>query len=209
MTQQWDAVVIGAGPAGMSAAAVMAERGLEVALVDEQDDPGGQIYRGVTRSRAQARFMETKDFLAGTALARRFLRSGAEYMPGATAWFITPGRVLCLRNGTTIDLRASRIILAVGAMERPVPFPGWTLPGVMGAGAAHILQKTSGIVPQGPIILAGSGPLLPLVAAHLLEAGANVTALLDCTPPHNVAASLPFLPLALGDAPLMWRGAKY
>ena len=209
MSQQWDALVIGAGPAGMSAAAVMAERGLQVTLVDEQDTPGGQIYLGGTRPQAAHRFMESKDYNAGIALTRRFLASGARYLPSTTVWFVEPGRVLARQGDATREIRATRIVIAVGAMERPVPFKGWTLPGVMGVGAAHILQKMSGITPAGPIVLAGSGPLLPMAAAHYLEQGVPLAAILDTTPAANLARAVPFSLPALADAGLLWRGLAY
>ena len=209
MSQQWDALVIGAGPAGMSAAAIMAERGLQVTLVDEQDTPGGQIYRGVTRPQAATRFAESKDYNTGIALTRRFLASGARYLPGTTVWFVEPGRVLARQGDVTREILATRIVIAVGAMERPVPFKGWTLPGVMGVGAAHILQKMSGITPAGPLVLAGSGPLLPMAAAHYLEQGAPIAAILDTTPMANLARAVPFFLPALADAGLLWRGMRY
>ena len=209
MSQQWDALVIGAGPAGMSAAAVMAERGLQVTLVDEQETPGGQIYRGVTRPLAATRFAETKDYNTGLTLTRRFLASGARYLPRTTVWFVEPGRVLARQGDATHEILATRIIIAVGAMERPVPFKGWTLPGVMGVGAAHILQKTSGITPAGPLVLAGSGPLLPMAAAHYLEQGVPLAAILDTTPITNLVRAVPFFLPALADSGLLWRGMGY
>ena len=88
MSRQWDALVIGAGPAGLRAASVIAESGLEVVLVDEQAFPGGQIYRHVTAPGAEERFAEAADYRDGTELVRRFRRSGAEYLPETTVWFL-------------------------------------------------------------------------------------------------------------------------
>lgn len=135
MSRQWDALVIGAGPAGLRAASVIAESGLEVVLVDEQAFPGGQIYRHVTAPGAEERFAEAADYRDGTELVRRFRRSGAEYLPETTVWFLEQDRILASRGEEVLDLRARNVIIAVGAMERPVPFRGWTLPGVMNAGA--------------------------------------------------------------------------
>ena len=209
MSQQWDSLVIGAGPACMSADAIMAERGLQVTLVVDQETPGGQIYRGVTRPQAASRFAEIKDYNAGLALTRRFLASGARYLPNTTVWFVEPGRVLARQGDATHEILAAKIVIAVGAMERPVPFKGWTLPGVMGVGAAHILQKMSGITPAGPLVLAGSGPLLPMAAAHYLKQGAPVAAILDTTPLTNLLRAAPFFLPALADSSLLWRGAGY
>ena len=82
-------------------------------------------------------------------------------------------------------LTARRILLATGALERPVPIPGWTLPGVMTAGAAQILLKSAGLVPEGRVVLAGQGPLLYLVAAQLARAGAAPAALFETAPIEN------------------------
>jgi NADPH-dependent 2,4-dienoyl-CoA reductase/sulfur reductase-like enzyme len=97
-------------------------------------------------------------------------------------------------------IRAKRVIVATGAMERPFPIPGWTLPGVMTAGAAQILLKSSGIVAQGRVVLAGTGPLLWLIAAQYLRAGAEIAAVLDTTPRENWRIALPHLPAFLASS---------
>ena len=206
MSRQWDALVIGAGPAGLRAASVIAESGLEVVLVDEQAFPGGQIYRHVTAPGAEERFAEAADYRDGTELVRRFRRSGAEYLPETTVWFLEQDRILASRGGEVLDLRARNVIIAVGAMERPVPFRGWTLPGVMNAGAGDILLKTAGLLPETPVVLAGSGPLLYLVASHLIRKGHPLAAVLDQTPPSNMLKAAPHLPAGLLGLPLLLRG---
>ena len=206
MSRQWDALVIGAGPAGLRAASVIAESGLEVVLVDEQAFPGGQIYRHVTIPGAEERFAEAADYRDGTELVRRFRRSGAEYLPETTVWFLEQDRILASRGEEVLDLRARNVIIAVGAMERPVPFRGWTLPGVMNAGAGDILLKTAGLLPETPVVLAGSGPLLYLVASHLIRKGHPLAAVLDQTPPSNMLKAAPHLPAGLLGLPLLLRG---
>ena len=206
MIRQWDALVIGAGPAGLRAASVIAESGLEVVLVDEQAFPGGQIYRHVTAPGAEERFAEAADYRDGTELVRRFRRSGAEYLPETTVWFLEQDRILASRGEEVLDLRARNVIIAVGAMERPVPFRGWTLPGVMNAGAGDILLKTAGLLPETPVVLAGSGPLLYLVASHLIRKGHPLAAVLDQTPPSNMLKAAPHLPAGLLGLPLLLRG---
>ena len=114
MSRQWDALVIGAGPAGLRAASVIAESGLEVVLVDEQAFPGGQIYRHVTAPGAEERFAEAADYRDGTELVRRFRRSGAEYLPETTVWFLEQDRILASRGEEVLDLRARNVIIAVG-----------------------------------------------------------------------------------------------
>ena len=185
-----DFAVIGAGPAGMAAATLAAELGLETLLVDEQDAPGGQIYRGIERALPGNGL--GAEYFAGVPLAAALRRSGAAYLPGTAVWHIDPDGTLSLMSaGTNRTIRARRILIATGAVERPVPTPGWTLPGVMTAGAAQIALKTAGLVPSGRAVLAGQGPLLWLVAAQLARAGAPPALILETTPHANYHAAAP------------------
>jgi NADPH-dependent 2,4-dienoyl-CoA reductase/sulfur reductase-like enzyme len=157
--------IVGAGPAGMAAATLAAELGIETVLVDEQAAPGGQIYRAVERAPPNSPL--GPDYLAGRDLAAALRASRVEYRPNTTLWHIDPDSTLYLESdGRTETLMAQRILLATGAFERPVPIPGWTLPGVMGAGAAQILLKSADLVPEGRAVLAGQGPLLYRIAAR-------------------------------------------
>ena len=182
-----DVVVIGAGPAGLSAALEAAAHGARVLLLDEQAAPGGQIYRGITTASPDHLHTLGRDYAAGQSLAGHFAAACAEnpnltYEPGAALWQVTPQReVHYLREGRSHLVRAKQIILCTGAMERPFPIPGWTLPGVMTAGAGQILLKSGGIVPDGPVVLAGCGPLLYLLAWQYLRAGVRVGAIVDST----------------------------
>ena len=204
-----DLAIIGAGPAGMAAAALAAELGLDTLLVDEQDAPGGQIYRGVERVPESSPKTSPlgADYLAGRKLAAGLRGSAAQYRPGMTVWHIDPGA----SGGGTLSLAADErsetiaarhILLATGAIERPVPIPGWTLPGVMTAGAAQILLKTADLVPEGRAVLAGQGPLLALVALQLARAGAPPIAVLETTPHANYHAAARQLPRVL------WPGRR-
>ncbi len=176
--------IIGAGPAGMAAAVLAAEVGVDTVLLDEQAAPGGQIYRGIERLRLHSPL--GSDYLAGRKLAAALRASPVDYRPGMTLWHLDPDGTLYLAScGHTTTLQASRIILATGALERPVPIPGWTLPGVMTAGAAQILLKSGDLVAEGRTVLAGQGPLLYLLAAQLARAGAPPIALLETTPLEN------------------------
>jgi len=187
-----DLAIIGAGPAGMAAAALAAELGLDTLLVDEADAPGGQIYRGVEHAKEPS--VLGADYLAGRQLVTDFRKSTARYRPGTTVWHIDPGAsgggILSLAaagNSETVDAR--HILIATGAIERPVPIPGWTLPGVMTAGAAQLLLKTADLVPEGQAVLAGQGPLLYLAALQLTRAGAPPLAVLETTPAANYHAA--------------------
>ena len=173
-------------------------------LIDEQPAPGGQIYRGAeTASPAQRRILGP-DYLAGGRLIAEFRHSGAEYRPNTQVWRIGPGNALDCSAGGTV--RARRVVLATGAIERPVAFPGWTLPGVMTAGAAQIMLKMGGLLPAGRVVLAGTGPLLLLVAAQLLDAGVDVAAVAETTRPGiRLRAALTAHP-ALATDPTLRRG---
>jgi NADPH-dependent 2,4-dienoyl-CoA reductase/sulfur reductase-like enzyme len=190
--------VIGAGPGGMAAAVLAAELGLETVLIDEQPAPGGQIYRAIER--AEPGTPLGPDYLAGRPLVAALRASHVDYRPGTTLWHVDPEGALFLETaGRTETMTARRILLATGALERPVPIPGWTLPGVMTAGAAQILLKSAGLVPEGRVVLAGQGPLLYLVAAQLVRAGAVPVALFETAPIENyLRAMRPFGGLGAG-----------
>lgn len=187
-----DFAIVGAGPAGMAAATLSAELGLDTMLIDEADAPGGQIYRAIERAPAASPL--GADYRAGRQLAQALRGSAALYRPATTVWHIDPaadpGATLSLsadRRSETVAAR--RILVATGAIERPVPIPGWTLAGVMTVGAAQILLKTADFVPEGHAVLAGQGPLLYLAALQLVRAGAPPLAVLETTPRANYAAA--------------------
>src|SRR6202043_1732935 len=158
LRESCDVAVVGAGPAGLAAADLCARAGLETLLLDEQADPGGQIYRAVTASPLAPGTILGDDYWRGGGLRRPAPSSGGPYVSGATVWALQrPGEIAVSINGRSRLVQAKHIILATGAMERPFPISGWTLPGVMTAGAAQILLKSSGLVARGRIVLAGAG----------------------------------------------------
>jgi NADPH-dependent 2,4-dienoyl-CoA reductase/sulfur reductase-like enzyme len=208
LRESYDVAVVGAGPAGLAAAALCASAGFATVLFDEQAGPGGQIYRSVTESPLRGRAFLDADYWRGTELAQAFAASGAQHVPGATVWSLSREREIGVSVGGVARLLAARrVILATGALERPFPIPGWTLPGVMTAGAAQILLKTSALAPTGRTVLAGCGPLLWLLAWQLLEAGKPVAALLDTTPPGNRGEALSSAPVFL-FSPYFRKGLK-
>jgi NADPH-dependent 2,4-dienoyl-CoA reductase/sulfur reductase-like enzyme len=183
-----DLVIIGSGPAGMAAACEARALDLSVVLLDEQATIGGQIYRGIESAPADRLHVLGQDYASGRSLATDFRNSGARYLGGAVVWNVSSdGTVDYVLNGRADQVIGKHVLLASGAMERPFPIGGWTLPGVMGAGAAQILLKGSGALPTGPVVLAGCGPLLYLLAWQYLRAGATIRALVDTT---NVSAYL-------------------
>ena len=180
LRERYDVAVVGAGPAGLAAASLSARAGLDTVLLDEQAHPGGQIFRAVTASPLAHDTVLGGDYWQGRALAREALDSAAHYVPNASVWgLLRPGEVVVSVAGRAHLVAAKRVILATGAMERPFPIPGWTLPGVMTAGGAQILLKSSGLVPRGRTVLAGCGPLLWLLAWQYLNAGVRLAAVLD------------------------------
>ncbi len=218
MTGLRDLAVIGAGPAGLAAAARAAALGLDTVLIDAQPAPGGQVYRNMEGLAARPDDLERlgTGYRDGRALAREFRASGADYYPGTAVWTLeadaketgaeTGGVGLGLHADAGASwLRARRAILATGAMERAVPLPGWTLPGVMTVGAAQTLLKASNLLPEHPVAIAGSGPLLLLYASQLVVLGGRIAALLDTTPANRLRA-LPHLPGLLRHLPALRQG---
>ena len=148
--------VVGAGPAGIAAAVAARTAGAEVVVVDSQPEPGGQIWRG------------------GGGRTGELVRSGAELRLGWSVW-AAEGRALRITDGERGEtLEADAIVLATGAYDRPVAFPGWTLPGVLTAGGAQALAKGQGVLPGRRVLLAGAGPFLFPVAKQLRALGAEV-----------------------------------
>jgi hypothetical protein len=195
LASSYDLVVVGGGPAGLAAAALAARAGVSTVLFDENPGIGGQIYRGITSTPIKDRAVLGEDYWAGTALAAEATASGATIVNGATVWSLDPSRQVGVSiAGQVRMIQAQRVIVATGSLERPFPIPGWTLPGVMTAGAAQTVLKAQGLVPGGRTLLAGCGPLLWLLAAQLLRAGAAIEAILETTPRGNWLRALPHLP---------------
>ena len=161
-----DVLVVGAGPAGLAAAWRAAQQKLSVAVVDDNPSAGGQIWRGEqsepTSREAQVWF-------------QRIRSANIRIIPGAQVFQQPePGRLLAETTRGVVELRYTNLILATGARERFLPFPGWTLPNVMGAGGLQALVKTGLGISGKKVVIAGTGPLLFAVAAYLREHGANV-----------------------------------
>ncbi|NDV19482.1 FAD-binding protein [Pseudodesulfovibrio sp. JC047] len=167
MHNVWDVIIVGAGPAGMCAALETTGHGLRTLVLDRQMEPGGQIYRSVGSSAMVDKL--GSDYAAGLPLVKKFNASDAQFESGANVWDIAPDRVYYSRQGKSYCEQARHVILATGAMERPVPLPGWTLPGVMGSGASDVLLKSSSLLPEGPVVLCGNGPLILQAAVHLSQ----------------------------------------
>jgi NADPH-dependent 2,4-dienoyl-CoA reductase/sulfur reductase-like enzyme len=199
--------VIGAGPAGMAAAAAAARAGADTVLLDDQPLPGGQIYRNVTAAGPRLLEILGADYAAGRARAEAFAASGARHLRGAAVWQVSRDQAIdYLHEGGSRRLQAAQVVVCTGALERPFPIPGWTLPGVMTAGAAQILLKSGGIAAAQPVVLAGCGPLLYVLGAQYAAAGAPLRAVVDTTAAADYARALPHLPGALAAAGYLRKG---
>lgn len=177
-----DLIIIGSGPAGMAAACEARAAGLSVVVLDEQQAIGGQIYRRVETAPAGLLDILGKDYAAGQNLIAEFRSSGARCIAGATVWNVTTeGVVNYVADGHAGEISGKFVLLASGAIERPFPIQGWTMPGVMGAGAGQIMLKGAGALPADPVVLAGCGPLLYLLAWQYIRAGVTIAAVVDTT----------------------------
>jgi NADPH-dependent 2,4-dienoyl-CoA reductase/sulfur reductase-like enzyme len=179
--------IVGAGPAGLAAAIALAEAGIASTLIDDNRDGGGQIFRaGATLPPSlpgiDPRGRELRQRL--TALAYRI-----DHRRATEVVAIDAERRLWLADeaGRAEELQPDAVILCPGAVELFAAVPGWTLPGVFGLGGLQILLK-SGVVPEGPVVLAGAGPLLRLLAAQLLACGVELAAVVDAAPLPSASA---------------------
>jgi NADPH-dependent 2,4-dienoyl-CoA reductase/sulfur reductase-like enzyme len=168
--------VVGAGPAGLAAAVHAREASRSVLLVDGGARPGGQIWRHRHRPPRAAR-----------AWLDRLARSGASVLDEANVIDAPePRRLLVERCGKAVEIACDSLVLATGARERLLPFPGWTLPGVIGAGAAQALRESGARFAGLRVVVAGSGPLLLAVAAALRRDGARVVGVVEQAPRTRV-----------------------
>jgi NADPH-dependent 2,4-dienoyl-CoA reductase/sulfur reductase-like enzyme len=178
MNARFHILIVGAGPAGIAAAVRASESGAKVAIIDDNPAPGGQIWRrGAPQLTTARRWF------------RRFEAATVERLQG---WRVfdapEPGLLLAERSGlapeaaSCTELRYDKLILATGARERFLPFPGWTLPNVMGTGGLDALVRGGLPIEGKRVLVAGSGPLLLAVAAELAERGAHVVGVFEQAP---------------------------
>jgi NADPH-dependent 2,4-dienoyl-CoA reductase/sulfur reductase-like enzyme len=190
--ERFDVAVVGAGPAGIAAAVHAAEAGARTVLLDAGTRPGGQIWRHRLEPPAAA-----APWLA------RLERAGARRVSFTTVLDALPGELFVEERGAAVRVRSSAVVLATGARELFLPFPGWTLPGVVGVGAAQALVKAGARFAGLRVLVAGTGPLLPAVAATLAGAGARLVEVAEQAPLGRLlafAASLTLAPEKAAEA---------
>ncbi len=203
-----DVLVVGAGPAGLSAAAAAAEAGAAVLLVDERPKLGGQYYKqpseGLELDSIDAQYAQ------GRELIERVKRAGATVLQGVQIWAaFGRGELLATDAETAYTLRPDRLVLATGAYERGVPLPGWTLPGFLTTGAAQTLLRSYGVAPGARVLVSGNGPLNVQVAAELVRAGATVVALAELARPASPRHALQLARMAAAAPRLVAAGVGY
>jgi hydrogen cyanide synthase HcnB len=202
-------VIVGAGPAGVRAAQALVAHGLRPVVVDEAPRWGGQIYRqppeGFTRPKQALYGFEAgrADALHGAMAA---ILDKVDYRPDTLVWSAEGGKLDLLRNGAMSTLAYSHLIVATGATDRVLPFPGWTLPGVYTLGAAQVALKFQGCAIGSRVVFAGTGPLLYLIAYQYAKAGAKVAAVLDTA---NFAGKVAAVPAMLRRPALLAKGMYY
>lgn len=204
-------IIVGAGPAGARAAECLVRHGLRPIVIDEQPRGGGQIYR---RPPVATGFIRTAKNLYGfeaakaAALHQAFdgILGSIDYRPETLAWDISNGAVWTSHAGAVEPLPYDALILATGAMDRIIPFPGWTTPGVFTLGGAQVALKYQGCAIGRRTVFLGTGPLLYLVAYQYAKAGAEVAAVLDTAP---FAAKLRALPGLLAGGRTFAKGLYY
>lgn len=182
--KRYDLIVVGAGPAGLSAAIEAAKRGMHVAVFDENARPGGQLFKQIHKFfGSKEHKAKIRGFRIGQELLEQAEQAGAEIVLNAVVTGLYLDKEVVVRIGEEIHhYKGDCVILATGASENMVAFEGWTLPGVIGAGAAQTMMNLHSVQPGKKILMLGTGNVGLVVSYQLLQAGCEVVALVDAAP---------------------------
>lgn len=184
LTRTTEIAIVGAGAAGLTAAIEARKAGAHVTVVDENRSPGGQLFKQLHKFfGSQAHRAGVRGFKIGQQLLTESQECGVEVLLDTVAWGLFEGNNLALKcNGRSELLHYQKLILATGASENALAFPGWTLPGVMGAGAAQTLVNIHRVLPGRRVLMVGAGNVGLIVSYQLLQAGAEVVAVIEALP---------------------------
>lgn len=184
-----DVVVVGAGPAGLAASIEAAKLGADVLLVDLNMKAGGQLFKQIHKFfGSSAHQSGTRGTRIGESLLEQANAHGVETWLGSTVIGLFPGNKVAIEKGVDgsqkelITVKAKNIIVATGASENVVRFQGWTMPGVMGAGAAQTMINVNHVKPGKRVVMLGSGNVGLIVSYQLMQAGCDVVALVEAAP---------------------------
>ena len=182
--KRYEVIVIGSGPAGLSAAIEATKRGIKVIVFDENEKPGGQLFKQIHKFfGSKEHHAKIRGFHIGEELLKEAYHAGVEVVINATVIGLYQDKEVTVKIKDAIHhYKGDTIIVATGAAENMVTFPGWTLPGVIGAGAAQTMMNLHGIQPGNKILVLGSGNVGLVVSFQLLQAGCEVVALVDVAP---------------------------
>lgn len=182
--KRYDLIVVGAGPSGLSAAIEAAKRGLKVVVFDENEKPGGQLFKQIHKFfGSKEHRAKVRGFVIGEQLLTEADEAGVQVVLNATVVGLYQDKEIVVRIGEEIrHYKGDAVIIATGAAENMVTFPGWTLPGVIGAGAAQTMMNLHGVRPGKKVLMLGSGNVGLVVSFQLMQCGCEVVALVDAAP---------------------------
>lgn len=182
--KRYDLIIVGAGPAGLSAGIEAAKKGVKVVVFDENEKPGGQLFKQIHKFfGSKEHRAKIRGFVIGKQLLSEAAEAGVEVILNATVIGLYQDKEVVVKIGEEIEhFKGNSVIIATGAAENMVTFPGWTLPGVIGAGAAQTLMNLHGVLPGKRVLMLGTGNVGLVVSFQLEQCGCELVALVDAAP---------------------------